>query len=148
VSLGGGAARGHGSGRLTVLQTAASTLDQDLHIACGIAFSSNARPMWVFDQLTLAFLAVNDAAVRAYGYSRKEFLAMTILDIRPEEDIPRLLRHTLHPHPVNEESECWRHRTKSGEILDVEIASTPLIFENRLAEVITVYRCQRAASAN
>ena len=42
-----------------------------------ILFDSNPHPMWVYDQETFAFLAVNDAAVRHYGYSRDEFLAMT-----------------------------------------------------------------------
>ena len=54
-------------------------------------FEASPTPMWVYDAETLAFLAVNDAAVRHYGYSREEFLAMTIKDIRPPEDIPRML---------------------------------------------------------
>jgi hypothetical protein len=45
--------------------------------------------MWVFDISTLGFIAVNEAAVRHYGYSRNEFLSMTILDIRPSEDMFR-----------------------------------------------------------
>ena len=51
--------------------------------------------MWVYDVKSLAFLAVNEAAVRRYGYSRDEFLAMTILDIRPADDVVRILRETL-----------------------------------------------------
>ena len=54
-------------------------------------FERNPLPMWVYDVETLGFLAVNDAAVRHYGYSREEFLAMTITDIRPPEDVPALL---------------------------------------------------------
>ena len=54
-------------------------------------FEASPTPMWVYDADTLAFLAVNDAAIRHYGYSRDEFLAMTIKDIRPPEDIPRML---------------------------------------------------------
>ena len=54
-------------------------------------FEASPTPMWVYDADTLAFLAVNDAAIRHYGYSRDEFLAMTIKDIRPAEDVPRLL---------------------------------------------------------
>ncbi|MEI9962240.1 MAG: PAS domain-containing protein [Limisphaerales bacterium] len=41
--------------------------------------------MWVFDLETLAFLEVNESAIQHYGYSREEFLAMTIRDIRPPE---------------------------------------------------------------
>jgi hypothetical protein len=53
--------------------------------------------MWIFDQATLAFLDVNDAAIQHYGYLRHEFLSMTILDIRPMEDVPALLKSTMHP---------------------------------------------------
>jgi PAS domain S-box-containing protein len=56
-----------------------------------LLFESNPLPMWVYALDTLEFLAVNDAAVRNYGYSRDEFLSMTIRDIRPPEDIPMLL---------------------------------------------------------
>ena len=51
--------------------------------------------MWVFDHETLAFLEVNDAAVEHYGYSREEFLAMTLTDIRPPEDVPAMIEY-LH----------------------------------------------------
>ena len=54
-------------------------------------FESNPHPMWVFDTETLAFLAVNRAAVEHYGYSREEFLGMTIADIRPPEEAERLI---------------------------------------------------------
>lgn len=57
-----------------------------------ILFENNPHPMWVFDPETLAFLAVNESAVRHYGYSREEFLSMTIKEIRPPEDIPACLR--------------------------------------------------------
>src|ERR1700733_2735689 len=64
-------------------------------------FARNATPMWVFDISTLVFSAVNDAAVRHYCYSRKEFLSMTILDIRPGKDIPSLLREVLQKQVLN-----------------------------------------------
>ena len=53
-------------------------------------FNNNPHPTWVFDRETLRFLAVNEAAVHKYGYSREEFLAMTLKDIRPPEDVPAL----------------------------------------------------------
>jgi PAS domain S-box-containing protein len=55
-----------------------------------ILFDHNPNPMWVYDLETLRFLAVNDAAVYHYGYSRDEFFGMTIRDIRPPEDLARL----------------------------------------------------------
>jgi PAS domain S-box-containing protein len=55
-------------------------------------FKSNPLPMWIYDKVTLAFLDVNDKAVEKYGYTREEFLSMTIKDIRPAEDVPSLLQ--------------------------------------------------------
>ena len=55
-------------------------------------FANNPQPMWIYDLETLAFLEVNQAAISHYGYSRKEFLSMTLKDIRPPEDIPALLK--------------------------------------------------------
>ena len=49
-------------------------------------------PMWTFDRDTLRFVAVNDAAVRHYGYTRDEFLAMTLADIRPSRMSRRCTR--------------------------------------------------------
>src|SRR5579864_259302 len=51
-----------------------------------LLFSANPYPMWVYDRTSLRFVSVNDAAVRTYGYSREEFLRMSILDIRPPEE--------------------------------------------------------------
>src|SRR3989442_15221844 len=59
-------------------------------LASRAMFESNPHPMWVVDRETFRFLAVNDAAVAHYGYAREEFLAMTILNIRPPEDEPRV----------------------------------------------------------
>ncbi|HEX9654300.1 MAG TPA: PAS domain-containing protein, partial [bacterium] len=53
-----------------------------------LLFEKNPHPMWVYDPKTLAFLVVNDSAVRHYGYSHDEFLTMSIKDIRPAEDVP------------------------------------------------------------
>src|SRR6185295_18654782 len=54
-------------------------------------FEKNPSPMWVYDRETYRFLEVNEAAVTLYGWSREEFLDMTILDIRPPEDVHRLV---------------------------------------------------------
>jgi two-component system, cell cycle sensor histidine kinase and response regulator CckA len=113
----------------------------------GTEFYRSQNPMWVFDQTSLAFLEVNEAAVYRYGYSREEFLAMTILDIRPHEDVPDVLRHALRPHEVTDDREHWRHLTKNGEILFVEISGAPLLFENRPGQLITVFRVEDAATA-
>src|SRR5258706_1971416 len=89
-----------------------------------LLFESNPHPMWVFDEETLAFLAVNDAAVRQYGYSRAEFLGMTIKNIRASEDMPALLTHkTKHADGYGsyDSSVVWKHQRKDGSLIEVEI---------------------------
>lgn len=101
-----------------------------------LLFESNPHPIWVYDLDTLAFLAVNAAAVLHYGYSREEFLAMTIRDIRPAEDIPALLNNVSKVSLGINEAGSWRHSTKGGGIIDVEITSHQLIFAGRNAEIV------------
>ena len=101
-----------------------------------LLFENNPQPMWVYDVETLAFLAVNDAAVRHYGYSRDEFLALTIRDIRPPEDVPKLLETVSKLSPGIAKSGEWRHRKKDGTILDVEIASHDFLFDRKPARLV------------
>ncbi len=84
-------------------------------------FSANPYPMWIFDRRTLRFLQVNDAAVKAYGYSREEFLRMAVVDIRPEEDIPRFLEAIREGTEGYARQGIFRHRRKDGSILMAEI---------------------------
>ncbi|MFY9558786.1 MAG: CHASE3 domain-containing protein [Terriglobales bacterium] len=99
-------------------------------------FDNNPHPTWVYDRETLRFLAVNAAAVRKYGYSSDEFLAMTIKDIRPPEDVPVLLESLSAIQDGNESDGIWRHRRKDGTVIDVEITSYALNFAGRDAEVV------------
>jgi PAS domain S-box-containing protein len=99
-------------------------------------FDNNPHPTWVFDRETLRFLAVNDAAVRKYGFSRDEFLAMTLKDIRPPEDIPALLETVKNLGEGNESSGAWRHRLKDGTLIDTENTSYALTFLGRAARVV------------
>src|SRR5690606_2531457 len=107
------AARRPGSARRSDLSQARSQWEY--------LFSRNPIPMWIFDRETLAFLEVNRAAIRHYGYDADEFRRMTIADIRPGEDkaaLFDLMRHLQapDPRPVG----TWRHRRKDGSIIDVE----------------------------
>ena len=103
-----------------------------------LLFDSNPHPMWVFDRETLRFLAVNDAAIHKYGYTRSEFLRMTIKDIRPAEDVPRLLASIHHGKTDYEAPKLWQHRTKDGTIIEVEISSFHLTMDGRPAELVLV----------
>jgi PAS domain S-box-containing protein len=107
----------------------------------GIPFAKNAHPMWIFDRETLAFLDINEAAVKQYGFSRQEFLSMTLRDIRPLEDLPELLRQTQHPRPQGQSTaEEWRHVTKDGTMFRVTITSWELTFRERRAELVLARR--------
>jgi diguanylate cyclase (GGDEF)-like protein/PAS domain S-box-containing protein len=96
-----------------------------------LLFAANPHPMWLYDRETLRFLEVNDAAVAHYGYSRDEFLAMTIADIRPPDDVPALLTSLDHERPDLLDNRGWRHLTKDGRLIDVEITSHVLKVRNR-----------------
>lgn len=98
-------------------------------------FHSSATPMWVFDQRSLAFLEVNEAATRQYGYSRQQFLKMTILDIRPHADVPKLLHNALHAHATF--GDIWTHRKKDGTVFEVRIVSRLVIFLGHDAELVS-----------
>jgi two-component system cell cycle sensor histidine kinase/response regulator CckA len=101
-----------------------------------LLFESNPLPMWVYDLETLAFLAVNDAAIHHYGYSSDEFLSMTIKDIRPREDIPALLEHVSKVSGTLDKAGVWRHGRKDGSVIDVEVVSHELVFAGRRAELV------------
>jgi two-component system cell cycle sensor histidine kinase/response regulator CckA len=108
-----------------------------------LLFDSNPQPMWVYDERTLAFLAVNDAAIRHYGYSRDELLAMTIRDIRPSEEVPLLdeqvARRLREGDPKSFHSpRVWKHRKKDGSLIDVEIAVGQIAFSGRKARLALV----------
>ena len=100
-----------------------------------LLFESNPQPMWIYDRETLAFLAVNEAAIQHYGYSPNEFLRMTIRDIRPSEDVPWLLEKVSEIRP-GMNSASGRHLKKDGTMIDIEIVSHTLQFGGRRAELV------------
>jgi two-component system, cell cycle sensor histidine kinase and response regulator CckA len=116
-----------------------------------LLFQANPNPMWVCDIGSLRFLAVNDAAVEHYGYSREEFLSMTVADVHPEEipfieqqDSSRDSQGTLSSREV------WKHVKKNGVTIDVEINSQAIVFQGCeallvLAHDITAIRHAEAA---
>src|SRR5712692_10701066 len=98
-------------------------------------FILNPEPMWVYDVETLQILDVNEAATQRYGYSRPEFLAMTIKDLRPQEDLPKFLE--LLPHtPNSDRTGPWRHKLKDGTIIQVLITSHGVKFGERAARLV------------
>lgn len=102
-------------------------------------FQANPHPMWVFDLENLAFLAVNDAAISHYGYSREEFLAMTILDIRPAGEVPRLLEKISRVSQGVDANGAWWHRKKDGSLILVEITTHAVDFAGRPAKLVLAH---------
>ena len=103
-------------------------------------FDANPLPMWVYDAQTLRFLAVNEAAVRNYGYSREEFLAMRISEIRPPEDVPALMDRIAQVRAAECGDETtWRHLRKDGSLIEVEITSHAFDFEGRDARLVLAH---------
>ncbi len=103
-------------------------------------FDTNPLPMWVYDVETLRFLAVNEAAVANYGYTREEFLGMRIADIRPAEDVPALVARVAEVRAAARGGETpWRHRRKDGSLIDVEITSHAFAFEGRDARLVLAH---------
>ena len=87
-------------------------------------FEESPTPMWLYDPDTLRFVDVNRAAIAHYGYSHPEFMHMTLKDIRPAEEIPRLMDFfRQRTYPKNSWG-TWRHRRRDGRIIDVEVWGT------------------------
>jgi len=94
-----------------------------------LLFQGNPHPMWVFDLETLSILEVNEAATQHYGYSREEFLKMSLADLRVPDDA----RMGTPPADVKAQGLVWRHRRKNGGEMDMEVIWSPLAFQGKLA---------------
>ncbi|HEY8086727.1 MAG TPA: PAS domain S-box protein, partial [Polyangiaceae bacterium] len=99
-----------------------------------LMFDNSPLPKWMYDKETLAFLAVNDAAVREYGYPREEFLEMTILDIRPPGDA-RDVRNAARTAGAPR-SGLWKHRRKNGETFEAEVTSHTVVLGGRKCRLV------------
>jgi PAS domain S-box-containing protein/putative nucleotidyltransferase with HDIG domain len=104
-------------------------------------FEANPLPMWIVDHATHGFIAVNDAALALYGYSRAEFLALTTVDLEGQA------AHSAGEGVV-------AHKQKSGEPLFVALSSQQLEFDGRSADLVCAYdltarlECERAQRAS
>ena len=98
-------------------------------------FEMNPLPMWVYDYESLRFTDVNDAAVKHYGWSRDEFLQMTIRDIRPPEELPAMEDALRNVEP-RRGPQHFRHRRKDGTVIDVEITSFEFVSGKRRSRLV------------
>ena len=101
-----------------------------------LLFDASPLPMWVFDQETLGFLAVNESAVVRYGYSREEFSRMTLADIGPTAGFDGSEDDHVSPVTGAAGPSVWRHKRSNGELIDVEITSHELEWGGRQARLV------------
>jgi diguanylate cyclase (GGDEF)-like protein/PAS domain S-box-containing protein len=118
--------------RAAVARAEAETLRQSER-SFRIIFEESPQPMWVFAPESLEFLAVNDAAVVSYGYSREEFLDLRVSDLLPEEDHLRFLQDIKDRHAGDSGSRMWRHVPKGGRVIDVAVSADVVEFGGRRA---------------
>jgi PAS domain S-box-containing protein len=117
-----------------VMQSAAVTeLLRSSEAQYRLLFAAHPVPMWVYDIDTLRFLAVNDSAVAQYGFSKDEFLTMTLRDIRSPEGNALLDEYLSTRAVPGKTVTSWEHRRKDGSIIDVEASDSTLDFGGRPA---------------
>ena len=99
-----------------------------------LLFEHNPNPMWVYDDSTREFLAVNEAAIERYGYTREEFLSMTRHDLRVESGTG-VSRGIKTPANITADDRGWngRHLKKDGSVIDVAVTSRAIVFDGHKA---------------
>src|SRR5689334_3447503 len=102
-----------------------------------LLFESTPQPIWVYNEETLAFLAVNEAATRTYGFSRDEFLTMTIDELGPCRDIPKPNGNSADSDDLLM-SRPLRHQTRDKKTIYVELSSHPVIFDGKNSRLVIV----------
>ena len=104
-----------------------------------LLFDNNPVPMWVFDRDSLQFLAVNNAAIAAYGYSHEQFMAMTVLDVRPGEVREKLAAFFKTLPEVQRDERVGRHQKADGTTMIVSVFSQALTYQNHRAQLVAVH---------
>lgn len=143
ISLRGASVRDHDS-RLKITGTVADVTPRveaqkritDAERQFRLIFNENPLPFWVFDAATSKFLEVNSAAVKQYGYSRDEFLSMSIFDLRPDEDKDKLLAELSAGREGFHLPQVWTHRRKDGSLFEVNIHTADLEYGGKPARLI------------
>lgn len=102
-----------------------------------LLYESNPLPMWIIDAEKLDFLSVNEAAIRHYGYSRQEFLAMSLWDMHPGSDAA-ILKQRLNV--AGAQQSAWsgevQHYKKDGRLIVVQIVAQPITYNNQAARLM------------
>ena len=102
-------------------------------------FDNNPLPLFIFDFETLEILDCNIESLMLYGYTREEFLQLTIKDIRPKEDIDLIVKVTENENIYGEiHKKGWRHLKKNGDLMYIEITAHLLDYNNRRCSLVLV----------
>jgi PAS domain S-box-containing protein len=109
-----------------------------------LLFDGNPVPMWVIDRETLRFLAVNDAAVKQYGYTREQFLSMSVLEFRPKEDRERFAQFLRTLEEMQFTANVGQHITSNGAVIDVSVSSRAMIYAGRKARLAAIHDITKA----
>ncbi|MGH8094483.1 MAG: PAS domain S-box protein [Chthoniobacterales bacterium] len=102
-----------------------------------LLFETNPNAMWVFDPGTLEILAINEAATKQYGYTREEFLRLKLTDLHLPEEQSALRKAIKSPRAPAQFVGEFKHRTKSGVLINVLIYSSPLLWNAVPARMVT-----------
>jgi two-component system, cell cycle sensor histidine kinase and response regulator CckA len=120
-------------------ETAANTVLQESERRFRLLFEQNPQPMWIYDAADFRILDVNECAVKTYGYTRDEFLGLTLFDLRPDGEHDRLSQHLAARRCCGPPaSGPWQHRKKDGATMQVLVTSQPTEFAGRPARFVTV----------
>jgi PAS domain S-box-containing protein len=104
-----------------------------------LVFEANPLPMWIWELSTRRFLAVNAATIERFGYSSDEFLSMTALDVRPQEEQAHFVELVSGPLARRNDTGIWTYRVKSGETFEAEINASPIIWSGREAYLVVIH---------
>jgi len=103
-----------------------------------LLFADNPNPMWIYNPSDLSIKQANDAACKLYGYSKDEFSSLTITDLRPESEIPKLKEEVSNLEDTYNDAGRWKHQKKNGDILFVHVQSHPISEGNNRYRLVTV----------
>jgi len=99
-------------------------------------FEENPVPMYIYDTETLMIIDANAAMIDSYGYTTDELTSMTIGDIRPSEDVSKVLENVTDLRSKQVYLGIWRHTKKDGSVIDVEVTSGDFPMQNRPARLV------------
>lgn len=120
------------------MESTLEDVSHKLQISYRLLFERNPLPMWVYDVKTLRMLAVNAAALAQYGYSKQEFVGLTLLDLHYEGDVAQLNEHLKLPISKQPATRLWRHKHRNGDLIEVEMVTEELELDGLHASMALV----------